>query len=108
MAVRKTTTEEWGDVIADAVRELEGAASLLEQKQPGRHSERAVTTMRFETAQLAAILPQIRQARQDEVDPHAPRVSVDVRRMGGQQDARGIGHVLAAPSAASGQHPQDA
>lgn len=82
MSVRKTTTEEWGDVIADAIRELEGAASLLEQKQPGRHSERAVTTMRFEVGQLSGILPQIRQARQQEVEPHAPRVPLigDLRK----------------------------
>lgn len=55
-----------GDVIQEAITELTAAASILEQKQPGRHSARAVTTINFNVDQLASILPAVRQASRQE------------------------------------------
>lgn len=66
--------EEIGDTINDAIREINAAASTLEMRQPSAHTTRMVTAARFETGQLEAALPVVREALRLLSEQEAPTV----------------------------------
>lgn len=61
MPHRKMTAEQAVDAVAEAIRELNAAASNLERALPDEpHQERAVRVLNYETDELASALPVLR------------------------------------------------
>jgi hypothetical protein len=60
-ALANANADDIADIVAEAITELTASASLLEQKQPGRHAARMVTTVNFNVEQLASVLPALRE-----------------------------------------------
>lgn len=63
MALRKMTAEQAVETISDAIREIRAAASTLEARLPDNtHQERAVRVMTYESDELAAAYPVLRES----------------------------------------------